>query len=54
VLARCELEPPAGPPEVARRRSITISPSRGGRIVLRERSRPHPAQAPERLDALAA
>jgi cytochrome P450 len=38
VLGRCELGP-VGPPEPARRRSITISPSRGARVVLSERLR---------------
>ena len=37
VFERFELEPVGAKPEVARRRSITISPSRGAQVVLRER-----------------
>ncbi len=37
VFERFELEPVGEKPEVARRRSITISPSRGAQVVLRER-----------------
>ncbi len=40
VLTRCELAPASSRPERARRRSITISPALGGRVVLRDR-RPH-------------
>jgi cytochrome P450 len=43
VFERFELSPAGGRPEVARRRSITISPSRGARIVLRERTSTHGA-----------
>ncbi len=39
VLGRCELAPVGAKPEVARRRSITISPSRGAQVVLRHRAR---------------
>jgi len=38
VLARCTVQP-VGPPELPRRRSITISPSRGTRVVLHDRDR---------------
>lgn len=37
VLERCELYPTSDQPEATRRRSITTSPSRGTRVVLRER-----------------
>ena len=37
VLERCEIVARRGEPEVARRRSITLSPSRGARVVLRQR-----------------
>jgi cytochrome P450 len=39
VLERCELYPVGERPERARRRSITISPSRGAQVMLRERMR---------------
>jgi cytochrome P450 len=49
VLERFELDA-VGPPEVARRRSITVSPSRGAQIILRERrantTAPQPAKPP--------
>jgi cytochrome P450 len=45
VLERCELSPGRPEPELARRRSITISPSRGAEVILRERVRP-PAAMP--------
>ncbi len=35
VLQRCELHPAGKRPEVARRRGITISPSRGAQVILR-------------------
>jgi cytochrome P450 len=38
VLARFELLPAAGGAERTRRRSITVSPARGGRVVLRDRA----------------
>ena len=37
VLTHCELAPASSRPERARRRSITISPALGGRVVLRDR-----------------
>jgi cytochrome P450 len=37
VLERCEIVAAETLPEVARRRSITLSPSRGARVVLRQR-----------------
>lgn len=43
VLARCDVHP-VGSPELARRRSITISPSRGARVVLFDRD--HAPRAP--------
>lgn len=53
VLTRYEVRP-TGPPETARRRSITISPSRGARVALHERAPlEHPA-APRPEAALAA
>jgi len=39
VLERCEVVAVDAMPEVARRRSITISPSRGARVMLRPRER---------------
>ena len=39
VFERYDVEPAGDRPEVARRRSITVSPSRGAHVVLRERSR---------------
>ena len=38
LLERFELEPADGPAETARRRGIAISPSRAGRVVMRERA----------------
>src|SRR5262249_34371972 len=38
VLRRCEVHPAAPPAERVRRRSITISPADGGRVILRERA----------------
>jgi hypothetical protein len=37
VLARFELRPAGDRPERARRRSITISPAGGGRVIFSER-----------------
>jgi cytochrome P450 len=49
VFERCDVEPAGGRPEVARRRSITVSPSRGAHVILRERSRaPEAAREDER------
>jgi cytochrome P450 len=45
VFERFELEPVGAKPEVARRRSITISPSRGAQVVLRERTGARDPQA---------
>jgi cytochrome P450 len=39
VLERCEMVPAEAKPEVARRRSITLSPSRGARVILHRRER---------------
>jgi hypothetical protein len=39
VLRRCELEPATGRREATRRRSITISPAEGCRVILRDRAR---------------
>jgi cytochrome P450 len=39
VLERCEIAAVDATPEVARRRSITISPSRGARVMLLQRER---------------
>ncbi len=39
VLESCELRPADGLPEATRRRSITISPARGSRVVLSDRRR---------------
>jgi cytochrome P450 len=38
VLRRCELESATGRPEATRRRSITISPADGCRVILRDRA----------------
>jgi cytochrome P450 len=46
VLERCELHPVGDRPERARRRSITISPARGARVMLRERVGKTPAERP--------
>jgi cytochrome P450 len=43
VLERCELRPGREGRETARRRSITISPSRGAEVILHERVRTQPA-----------
>ncbi|HTZ65555.1 MAG TPA: cytochrome P450 [Solirubrobacteraceae bacterium] len=53
VLESCELHSVGGPPEATRRRSITISPARGSRVVLRDR-RPAADARPDRAAALAA
>jgi hypothetical protein len=56
VLQRCELRPTGERPEVARRRGITISPSRGAQVILRgvpARARPHGA-APHTRSAVQA
>jgi cytochrome P450 len=45
VLERCELSPAGGGAEKTRRRSITISPARGGRVMLRDRLAAEPPQA---------
>ncbi len=39
ALGRCQLSPAGTQRERARRRSITISPANGGRVILRERQR---------------
>lgn len=39
VFERCDVEPAGDRPEVARRRSITVSPSRGASVILRGRPR---------------
>ena len=44
VLTHCELAPASARPERTRRRSITISPALGGRVVLHDRIVP-PARA---------
>jgi cytochrome P450 len=55
VLGRCELRPVGARPEVARRRSVTISPSRGAQVVLHERrgalAGRTTAPTPERMSA---
>jgi cytochrome P450 len=51
VLERFELAPVGAKPEVARRRSITISPSRGAQVVLRERHREDARPAREQVRA---
>jgi hypothetical protein len=45
VLERCELSPAGDGAEKTRRRSITISPARGGRVVLRDRMAADGSQA---------
>lgn len=52
VLSRCEVDP-VGDPERPRRRSITISPSRGARVVLRERVGLAPSHEGKGVAALA-
>ncbi len=57
VLQRCELRPTSERPEVARRRGITISPSRGAQVILHgvpARARPHSAAPRKRSAAKAA
>jgi cytochrome P450 len=53
VLERCELTPAGSRAEATQRRSITISPARGSRVVLHERntSPVPPAKAEETLTA---
>jgi cytochrome P450 len=46
VLARYELAPGSGAPEVTRRRSITFSPAGGATVVLRSRPRSPAAPSP--------
>ncbi len=53
VLTRCELAPASTSPERTRRRSITISPALGGRVVLHDRAR-EPARTVERELSVAA
>jgi cytochrome P450 len=48
VLEHCELHRADGRAEVTRRRSITISPARGARVVLRDRVRARTPSAEER------
>jgi cytochrome P450 len=47
VLERCTVDPVGAKPEVARRRSITISPSRGAQVLLRQRERSAAGEASE-------
>lgn len=55
VFERCDVQPDGGRPEVARRRSITVSPSRGANVILRQRSRaPQDAREEEKKLAVAA
>jgi cytochrome P450 len=51
VLQRFAIQPDEPAPETARRRGITLSPSRGCRVILTERSATQP---PERADAAGA
>jgi len=55
VLKRCELAPASTRAEATRRRSITISPARGSRVVLHERntSQTPPTKAENALIAIA-
>lgn len=53
VLESCELHSVDGPPEATRRRSITISPAGGSRVVLGERRRAGDTR-PDRAAALVA
>ncbi|HLH14999.1 MAG TPA: cytochrome P450, partial [Solirubrobacteraceae bacterium] len=46
VLTRHQLAAPTPTRERTRRRSITISPADGARVVLRQRSRPAPSRVP--------
>ncbi|HEX5309401.1 MAG TPA: cytochrome P450 [Solirubrobacteraceae bacterium] len=54
VVERFGIEPVGERAETAQRRSITISPSRGCEVTLRERERPLPAAAPSERVAVAA
>jgi len=51
VIGRYELAPASPTAEGTRRRSITISPAQGGRVILRART---PAREPDRSPALSA
>jgi cytochrome P450 len=48
VLERCEIAPAVARPEGTRRRSITISPAEGARVILRDRTHPRRQAAAER------
>jgi cytochrome P450 len=51
VLERCELRPASDRAEATRRRSITISPARGGRVILHDRQTADHARSAEALAA---
>jgi hypothetical protein len=53
VLTRCELRPAGDKPEAARRRSITISPAEGARVVLHDRPTRTPGPAASETRELA-
>jgi cytochrome P450 len=45
VLSRCQVSAGGRAPEGTRRRSITVSPARGGRVILSDRAGQHPRAA---------
>ncbi|HXA53786.1 MAG TPA: cytochrome P450 [Solirubrobacteraceae bacterium] len=53
VLERCELQPVGGP-ERARRRNITVSPTRGCEVIVRERTAKRRVNAPPVAEPIAA
>jgi hypothetical protein len=53
VLERYELSPAGDGPERTRRRSITLSPARGGLVTLRERLAAEISAAQRRSNAVA-
>ena len=54
VLGHCELHPVGARPERARRRNITVSPTRGCEVILRERTARHRESASPMAEPIAA
>jgi cytochrome P450 len=54
VLERCELQPVGARGEQARRRNITVSPTRGCEVILRERTARRRVSAPPAAEPIAA
>ena len=54
VLGHCELHPVGARPERARRRNITVSPTRGCEVILRERTAGRRESAPPVAEPIAA